>query len=129
MVSAGLMGFSILIVQVFVSRQSFDAPVLVSTIAFAVSIPMLVFHFLLNELFNTSRGLNITKSHRFIWFTGIVTSIAGIIAAFWHVSPFASGALVISGITGLVIFINNDVRVKNHLIRQDQIDRQNKELN
>ena len=125
MISAGLIAFSLIIIQAFISIDKFDIFTFISVIAFAVAIPMLVFNFLLNKLFSVSKNLELTKGYRFVWFTALFSSLIGIITAFWHMSPFAGGAIIISGLIGLVIFINNDVRVKNHLIREDQMNSQN----
>ncbi|HZO72750.1 MAG TPA: hypothetical protein VFB60_11150 [Ktedonobacteraceae bacterium] len=120
MVSAGFIAFSLVVIQAFISIGKLELPALISVIAFAIAIPMLVFTYLLNELFSLSKDLTVTKGYRFVWLMALLSSIIGIIATFWSMSPFAGWAVLISGIIGLAVFINNDVRVKGHLIREEQ---------
>lgn len=120
MIAGGLVAFSLIMIQAFISLGQPDTPTLISIIAFAIAIPMLVFSFLLNELFHITTKLEVTRGYRFIWSLGIFSSIVGIVAAFWHISWYAGLAMIISGFIGSIVFISNDVQVKNYLARQHQ---------
>lgn len=120
MIAAGLVAINLLILQAFIPLDHIDLAIMISIITFAISIPMLVFGALINEIFNTLEQLPVSKGYRFIWNIGLIASVVGIIAAFSHMLFIAGIIIFISGFIGFVVFAGYDAKAKRKLAEESK---------
>lgn len=106
LISGGLIGIGLLITQAFISLGTYDIPATISIFAFSIAIPFLAWNVLVRTALANENKDPETKGTLFLFVTGIIASLIGIDAAFWHVSWIAGVLLLISGAVGTFFYIN-----------------------
>ncbi len=99
-IASGLIGVSLLVLQVFLYTGLSDLSVTVSVIAFAVAIPMLAIFVL---TITVAGPMPDSKRLDLLFYTGILAAAIGVAASFFHVSPLAGIIFVVSGIISVII--------------------------
>ncbi len=106
LVNGGLIGISLLITQAFISLGKYDIPATISIFAFSIAIPFLACNVIATHVLASDNKNPETRGTDFLFWAGIIASVIGIDATFWHVSWIAGVLLLISGIIGLAIYTN-----------------------
>ena len=91
--AGGLIGISLIVLQVFIGLGKLDMPALISVLAFATAVPllsgMLVTNFIERRYQYSSPRSRIVKVVENSFYLGILIDLVGIAAAFWHLSLIA----------------------------------------
>ncbi len=106
-VVGGLVAFSLIIVQAFISAEIEDAAELISVVSFAIAIPLLVMF-----IFVYSHGpfpIQTTTLASALYVGGLFIDICGLDAAFWHVSWIAGLLFIMSGLLAGAVYIDNEI--------------------
>jgi hypothetical protein len=97
----GLVAFSLIIVQAFISTKIEDAAEWISVVSIAIAIPILVvFVFLYST---NPLPIQATTFAGMLYFGGVFIDICGLDAAFWHVSRIAGLLFMVSGSLAFVV--------------------------
>jgi hypothetical protein len=99
----GLIAISVVILQGFLGASSPGVSGRVSVVAFAVALPLLAVLILLGEL-HPGGPTRSTVTYEVTKAVAMVSSIVGVVAAFWHVDWLAGVALLAAGTAGLAVY-------------------------
>jgi hypothetical protein len=106
LMNGGLIAIGAIIVQAFLSRSGeLDPPGLISVVAFAVAIPLLVALVLLNHL---QSGWKEAPYPAYLVAAHVVaqgSAAVGVIAAFWKLAWFAGVVLAISTAAAVLLYV------------------------
>ena len=114
-VVGGLVAFSLIIVQAFISAEIEDAAELIPVVSFEIAIPLLVMF-----IFVYSHGpfpIQTTTLASALYVGGLFIDICGLDAAFWHVSWIAGLLFIMSGLLAGAVYGINTV---DHEIKHRQ---------
>lgn len=104
---AGLIGFSLIIVQAFIATGLTDPASYISVIASAIAIPLMAAFVFQYRREMSSIPLRLPPSVVIAYCGGIVVDLIGIDAAFWHISWIAGLLSIVSGGVALVVYGNH----------------------
>lgn len=93
----GLIAIGVVILQGFLTAE-LDIPGKISVVAFAIALPLLAVLIMIAELPGSDKP---TKRDEFIKGVALLSSITGVVAAFWHIAWFAGTAILVAGALGL----------------------------
>lgn len=99
----GLIAISVVILQGFLGTSSLGVSGRVSVVAFAVALPLLAVLILLGEL-HPGELTQSTVTYEITKAVAMVSAVAGVVAAFWHVDWLAGVALLAAGTAGLTVY-------------------------
>ena|SRR2546425_1080196 len=101
----GLIAISLIILQGWISSGVHDPSSFISLIAFAVSLPMLVFDLLFLQMSVGHYNLKKIQLPSLICrVVGISVACVGVAAAIWHVSWIAGVLFLVSGLLSFIIY-------------------------
>jgi uncharacterized membrane protein HdeD (DUF308 family) len=107
----GLIGIGTVLVQPFVTESDLDGSATTCVVAFAVAIPLLAVLSMLNQLeelhgkplYSLAAGLS--KA------VGLLSAMAGVVAAFWHIHWLAGIGILVSGLAAMAVYASLTRRV------------------
>lgn len=103
----GLIAFSLILVQAFITTGLTDIASYISVIAFAIAIPSLaVFVWCYNDVVTSAR-LALPPRVLLLFLGSIFVDIIGVAAAFWHISWIAGLLLLVSGVVALIVYFDH----------------------
>jgi len=110
LITSGLAGVNIIILQSFISGGKLDIPSTISVYALAIAIPMLA-HFIvrINTVKSLWSLLDNSKGTLIALIIGILSSLVGLSAAFYHISWIACVIFVASSVAAYLLFLGRDV--------------------
>lgn len=107
LIVGGLVAFSLIIVQAFISAKIADAAEWISIVSFAIAIPLLVMFIFIYGIGNIP--IETTPFAGALYFGGLFIDICGLDAAFWHVSWIAGLLFIVSGLLAFAVYIGNEI--------------------
>lgn len=104
LISGGMIGVAVLMVQPFLTASSLDASATVCVLAFSVAIPLLAALVLINwqEAFRRRRTASVTVNTAQL--IALVSSFVGIAASFWHMSWIVGIVFLAAGLIAVGVY-------------------------
>jgi cobalamin synthase len=106
--AGGLAAICLVILQDFFSMNKLDTPSFLAILAFAMALPLLSGTLVMNMIqerfkFGPSKTL-IAELVHYTFLAGILLALAGIAAAFWHISAIIGLVFIVSQVFALVVY-------------------------
>ncbi|MEV0293628.1 hypothetical protein [Nocardia sp. NPDC050710] len=103
LVYGGLIAIGVVILQGFLTADALGVSGKISVIGFAIALPLLAVLIMIGELHGEQAAApNLTDEAARV--VALLSSVAGVIAAFWHIDWVAGVVVLIAGILGLGVY-------------------------
>ncbi|MFC6085983.1 hypothetical protein [Sphaerisporangium aureirubrum] len=108
----GLIGLGIVLVQPFLTVESLDTSAMVCVLAFSISIPLMAFLIMINQLQTQHRHTTYSNYLALTKTVAVLSACAGVVAAFWHITWLAGVVVSVAATLGLGIYSAHYIRIE-----------------
>lgn len=100
----GLIAIGVVILQGFLTADPLSVSGKISVVAFAISLPLLAVLIMLDELQSGDKAVSRSITDETAKALALLSSLVGVVAAFWHIDWFAGVAVIAAGIVALGVY-------------------------
>ncbi|WP_330254574.1 hypothetical protein OG874_08545 [Nocardia sp. NBC_00565] len=100
----GLIAIGVVILQGFLTADPLSVSGKISVVAFAISLPLLAVLIMLDELQSGDQAVSRSITDETAKALALLSSLVGVVAAFWHIDWFAGVAVIAAGIVALGVY-------------------------
>lgn len=100
----GLIAIGVVILQGFLTADPLTVSGKISVVAFAISLPLLAVLIMLDELQSADKAVSRSITDETAKGLALLSSLIGVIAAFWRIDWFAGVAVIAAGIVALGVY-------------------------